>query len=317
VTSDVYNNVCAENLKAFGFEDRIAVIGSGPSCPFITSIDELVKRLQSGCNVRLKPKEFHWDFFERAFRKNPKGYFQSIKQSFGDTPEWDARAYRHLAEIHFKSFVTLNYDDQLPIAFRYKHGTNFSELFRVYPTLGVDKFFFPNDLCGHKQRLVAIHGYRNDQDPSWHKNLVLNVSDYNRHYGDGTQSDGKKGYPELFGWWHALLTSQPCVFIGTSLQEPGIYNVVQELRKDGNPDYIKQNHIHLKHTSRLNNTPFYEPPRATIHGIQQVLYDKIDAKFSGLLDVLSAFSNIPTSRPVPMNPKRTPIMMDANYDFSL
>jgi hypothetical protein len=295
------------------FQDRVAVIGSGPSCPFVTPLEDLVKRLEKSCHVRKTSSEYHWDFCERAYAKNATKYFEEIQRSFGNTPEWDARAYKHLVAINFRSYVTFNYDDQLPNAFRTKLGPEFSDSFRVYPARNTEKFFLPSDLVGHKPRLAAIHGYKNDADSLWHKKLILRVSDYNEHYGDGTRPDGTSRFPELYGWWHTLLTTQPCVFIGISLREPGLHNVITDLVKDENPALKEQSHIHLKHTERMPESPFYESPGTSLFVIRQVLYDKVDTNFTGLLDVLSAFSNIPAGRPVPKMPKRTPIAINCKY----
>jgi hypothetical protein len=144
--------------------------------------------------------------------------------------------------------------------------------------------------------------------------LILRTSDYNTYYGDGRQSDGRQTHPYLYSWWHTLLTSQPCVFIGTALQEPGLRLVVEDLIKDANPYIKQQDHIHLKHTQRAKKPPFYEAPGISLLAFRQILFDKVDSKFSGLAEVLSAFSNISTDRPVPKMPKRTPITMASKFE---
>jgi hypothetical protein len=133
----------------------------------------------------------------------------------------------------------------LPTAFRRLYKADFDQRFRVYPTRGTEKFWEPGDLFPQKQRLVAIHGYKNDKDAVWFKRLILNVSDYNKYYGDGKQSDGHQTHPYLYSWWHALLTSRPCVFIGTSLREPGLRCVVEDLIKEANP-YLLLSQLHRR-----------------------------------------------------------------------
>jgi len=267
------------------------------------------------CSITKEETEYYWVFFEKAYLASQENYYNCIKEAFGKTPLWDARAYDHLAEIPFKSFVTFNYDDQLPTAFWQKHKSDFSDCFSTFPVQGSATFFQPSDLVGHKQRLIAIHGCRNDDDPEWYKRLILKVSDYNAYYGDGLRNDGTYEFPALFDWWKNLLTSQPCVFIGTTLQEPGLSRVIDALLKDGNLALKNQRHIHLKHTSRFSAEPFYEPSGQTFGEFEQVLYDNLDDQFNGLLEVLSAFSNIPTSRPVAINPKRIPITVSDNFKF--
>ena len=152
---NAFNEKCAQKLKQLRFDERVAVIGSGPSRPFVATIESLVKSLQQNCHARKGRDEPHWEFFERAHKKSKKNYFKTIKESFQELSEGDARVYQYLVKIHFKSFVTLNFDDQLPRAFL-KNLDDKDGLFSVFP--GNDKFHQPSELTGPKQNLVAIHG---------------------------------------------------------------------------------------------------------------------------------------------------------------
>src|ERR1039458_1842919 len=127
----------------------------------------------------------------------------------------------------FVSFVTLNYEDQLPSAFRTKFPKDFGGRFSVYPTKPHLRLAIPCEF--HRQHLVAIHGYRDKNSQDWPKDIILKTNDYNYHYV--SHEAGQR----LFSWWMDLLTLHPCIFIGTSLSEPGIGSVVKYLVEDQNP----------------------------------------------------------------------------------
>jgi hypothetical protein len=181
-------------LKRHDFTNRVAVVGSGLSHRLFASIGELANKMEGPCGITLLEGEKFWDFFDRAYNSNPDEYHRVIKESFGITQAWDARAYWHIANIPFKSFVTLNFDDQLPLA--YQRTRNGAEtLFSAYPAQCI---CLPPALFGPPQRLVAVHGYRNENDPTWNKKLILRAADYKEHY---YWDDGEHP-PFLYLWWY-------------------------------------------------------------------------------------------------------------------
>ena len=172
-----FNQECIQKLEAANFRKRIAVIGSGPSSPFIAPLRTLIQELEARCGVVREANEYFWTYCSRAHAANEAAYYQVITESFGSLPHWDARAYRHLVTIGFQSYVTFNYDNQLPSAFKECHPGAFFELFSVYPPPNGQLTAVAADLCGHKKRLVAIHGYCDVNNPEWARQIILKTAD--------------------------------------------------------------------------------------------------------------------------------------------
>ena len=81
-------------------------------------MEELIKKME----IASSPKsplgdETQWEFFDRIYLKDPKLYHLILKESFNQTKPYEAKAYKNLVKIPFRSFVTLNYDELLPQAF--------------------------------------------------------------------------------------------------------------------------------------------------------------------------------------------------------
>jgi hypothetical protein len=304
VTSDELNLQCIADLKAEGLREKkfVAVVGSGPSLPYIASVTDLIAQMSVACGVVQTDGQPTWDFFENAYAGNAAEYVRVIRESLGNTPYWDSRMYAHIVRMPFRSFVTLNYEDQLPYAFRTLYPKNYKELFSVYPPWRGCDLASPADLF-HKQRLVAIHGYRDKAKADWPNNIILKRSDYNHHYFSAVT--GRR----LQTWWKDTLTRYPCLFIGTSLTEPGIERVINWLIKDENPEFGRFNHIHLKDARPLKTTsgvpapenPYPEADRP-FGVIRQLRFDPLDGQFSGLLNILATFSGQPVEDPEPGMP---------------
>jgi hypothetical protein len=290
VTADQFNQECVAKLEAAQFRNRIAVIGSGPSISFVTSLPSFVKKMEERCGLKWDEKEHFSSFFERAYIANEDVYYGAIEESFGNPPHCDVRTYRHLVKIGFRSYVTFNYDNQLPSAFRECYSS--PEDFSVYPPANGQSTAVAADL-GHKKRLVAIHGYCDAKNPNWVRQIILKTSDYDRHY---VNADTNRF---LFNWWKDVLAAHPCVFIGTSLEEPGLAGVVKYLLKDENQNFQNHGHIHLKDTQRSPEPPYYPPNGTTFSAFRQILFDPIDDRFTGLLKVLEYFSGISIENPSP------------------
>lgn len=291
MTSSEFNQECVKTLRRLRFEERVAVVGSGLSYHLVKDINELIDGMKRPCRVDKIDGEPNYSFFDRAYNNSPDEYYRVIKEAFGNTPPWDARVYWHLTKMRFKSFVTINYDDQLPGAFHKTRRQPSDFLFKVYPE---QRIYLPPDLFGEKQHLVAVHGYKNRDNPNWHKMLILRGEDYRNHYSlkNGSQP------PFLYLWWYWLLTTQPCVFIGTSLDEFGLAIVIRKIIESGNQS-INGLHIHLKPTEA--KAPDYtETCQKSLGVIEPVLYDKIDEDHKGLRIVLSQFSGEPEDGPAPL-----------------
>jgi hypothetical protein len=87
------------------------------------------------------------------------------------------------------------------------------------------------------------------------------------------------------------------VFIGTSLEEPGLAAVIRRIVGSGS-DVLKGFHIHLKSTE-ATEPDYVQSEGLSLGVIQQICYDKVDPDYSGLEFVLSQFSGEPVSSPIP------------------
>ena len=305
MTPTELNNLCISELEAAGLREGkyVAVVGAGPSSPYITSVLQLIEKMTMVCGVQHHPNQSTWDFFESAFRQNQEGYCQVIRQSYDMTPYWFSDVYTHIIAMPFVSFVTLNYDNQLSHAFRKKYPEDYSTRFSVYPVWPKLRVANPNEF--HRQNLVAIHGYRENGNQDWPKNIILKTSDYHHHYT--SSQTGQR----LFSWWQDLLTTYPCLFIGTSLLEPGIDRVVKTLVDEQHPNFRQLSHLHLKDVKplKVNGVQTEEYPSATkTFGVfQQLHFDPVDVRFTGLLNILSTFSGQPIDDPKPGLPAPEPI----------
>jgi hypothetical protein len=288
----VFNEKCHSQLVDANFRNRFVIIGSGPSSPIVAPLKKLLEKFEEKCGKKQKRDEKFWNFCERAFRSNRLAYYDVIRDSFESTPHFESVIYQNLLAIKFKSYITLNYDKLLPYTFKIYQGTNYAEHFTVYPVRKRKSnelpltTLRPADLL-NKRCLVAIHGYCDDQkNPNWPREVILKRSDYNKHYF----SQSTNQY--LYGWWKELLTLCPCVFIGTSLEEPGLFKVVDDLRKANHTEFLKHDHIHLKDVGQSKNQPHYPTPEKTLDVFRQILFDPLNDKFTGLLNILSMFSGL-------------------------
>jgi hypothetical protein len=289
VTPEEFNDKCIEQLRNAKLDGRIAVVGSGPSSPYIAPIKTLQQQLCDNCGISTIPNEEFWALAERAHSSSPDDYFRVIRTTYGDTPHWQARTYDHIARLPVQGWVTFNYDDQLPTACLAAPGPRID--FSVYPAIGRQPYASPQEFLGTKKRLIALHGYCNEKNPEWEKQIILRTTDYNAHYID---------FPApLFFWWREMLLTAPCIFLGTSLKEPGLHRAIEYLLLDHRDRLEKMNHIHLINNQRDPKTLNYSAPGRSLFVINQVHYDPIDANFSGLIRILSEFSGLPFHRPIP------------------
>lgn len=264
--------------------------------------------MHARCGLAQLPNEYFWNYCDRVHAASPDEYFGAIRECYASEPHWDARAYSHLIAIKFRGYVTLNYDGQLPSAFRLQHPDDYGELFSVYPSRPGQMTAQPADF-GHKDRLVAVHGYCDPQNPRWAEEVILRGDDYNNHYfNSGTNHF-------LFNWWKNLLVSHPCIFIGTSLMEPGLCKVVEGLMNDKNDRFLQHDHIHLIDSERLPTAPHYKPAGKTFNIWRRICFDRIDPRYTGLLNVLSPFSGIPVENPSPNTPAPRLITFTTAFNF--
>ena len=307
MTPDELNTHCIDRLAAANLAERVAIIGSGPSSPYIAPISKLQELLTQRCGVAKSEDEYFWNFAERAHDANTLEYFAVIRETYEQTPYWSADVYLHLTAMPFKAFATFNYDDQLPKAFRNRYPQTYAQYFSVYPPLGNSTYFAPLQLLNSPPRLIALHGYCDPQHAQWETQAILRTSDYNQHYGMAPAL--------LFDWWRNMLLGAPCLFVGTSLHEPGLQRVVEYLLSDCREQLENQKHLHLMSAPAEKYDANADSPKS-LDVIEQVYYDRLDSRYSGLLRVLSVFSNLPIDRPSPRVPALKPITPTDTFQFT-
>ena len=145
------------------------------------------------------------------------------------------------------------------------------------------------------------------ENPGWEQQVILRADDYNHHYFTPPAV--------LFGWWCDMLLAAPCLFIGTSLTEPGLDAVAKYLLANYRDRLNELKHIHLVPAEAKDYEPPDNPGRS-LGIVEQVCYDRIDTRYSGLLRVLSKFSHVPVNRPSPRVPVLKPITLTDQPDFT-
>lgn len=308
MTPQEFNDRCIELLHDARLEDRIAVIGSGPSSPYIAPIKTLQQQLCDSCGISTIPNEEFWALAERAHSNSPGDYFRVIRTTYGDTPHWQARTYDHIARLPVRGWATFNYDEQLPRACFDAYGNPFSRSFSVYPAIDNQTYASPQELLGSQRKLIALHGYCNDDNPEWEKQVILRTGDYNHHYIDNPAP--------LFTWWRDMLLTAPCIFIGTSLKEPGLHRAIEHLMAEHRDRLIAMNHIHLLDNRPDPKTGAYSIPGMSLFVINQIHYDPVDSRFSGLIRILSEFSGLSYDRPMPGCTGPEPIKPTDTFSYS-
>jgi hypothetical protein len=297
---DELNHECVRQLEAagVGLGNYIAVVGAGPSSPLVPASNELKREIAIACGLDPDDARPPWEFFEDARKNNRAEYCRVINARFQDKPFLRTEGYLQIVAVPFKSFITLNYDSHIQAAFAKICSGDWEDNFSIYPSHAS-----PNgeaaglataaSLGGPTKRLVAIHGFRDPNDPDWPATkIILTKSDYEHHYFSANTT------AFLAHWWANVLTFHDCLFLGTSLQEPGIAQVLKKLRGEPNVQFCQRKHLHLKDVSLMRTrhsdsrySDAYPEPRTTFGCIRQVLFDP-KKDFCGLHEVLSQFSRI-------------------------
>ena len=139
--------------------------------------------------------------------------------------------------------------------------------------------------------MVALHGYSDPKNKHWEKEVILKSSDYDQHYLDSPGT--------LRLWWATLLLAMPCIFIGTTLQEPGLLAVIRSMLPEQRDRLTATNHLHLTPFGEIPSAIDSRSPSMTLDIIEQVTYHPVDDDYTGLLQVLSPFSGISPEAPSP------------------
>src|SRR6266498_4338725 len=120
------------------------------------------------------------------------------------------------------------------------------------------------------------------------KELILKREDYENAYTNYRNADGTGG---LLDWWCDLLSKYRCLFIGTSLDEPGIQSAVNSLLKESG--LSQQEHVilvRLAESSPKNIAPPEMQP--LLQTIQRVPYHPEDVRHRGLLRVWEELTGV-------------------------
>lgn len=297
------NAQCIETLKQAGVTDGgfVIVVGAGVSIPLIPSGRGLRAIMAEKCGIADDKEEYFWEFFQRARDSNQEAYRRTIIETFCDIPEWHPEACRQIVQVPGKSIITLNYDDHLQEAFSQKFGMGWEERFAVYPVQDQKRRWVGGYELEHTFHLLAAHGYRvRDTDAAapdftatWPDDgIILTTKQFREHYFDHNRSHA------LFLWWSDIFCRFSCLFIGTSLQEPGIDAVITKLESDRDPNFLSKTRIQLQDVSPLDvqtesGTQIkYPPPRSPLASVDQVQFDPKQG-FRGLLEILSSLSGQP------------------------
>ncbi len=314
----ILNGACFERLSSLDLRKYVVVVGSGPSRPYVAPVEKLQELLSDRCSVTLEENEELWDFAERAYRNNCDAYYSVIEETYSKITHGLSKAYQYLLNLPFQGFVTFNYDDQIPELCRILRKTgpfsiyppapehafndsNISEAQPTYPT--------PSDFTGTLRPVVAIHGCYSEHNSSWARQVILKRSDYNEHY------TAPHPYP-LFDWWRELLQVSSCLFVGTSLKEPGLMRVIQHLQNSDPNRLASMHHLHLV-GDHPNSRGEYASPMKSLGTIEQLLFDPIDREFVGLTNILK---EIDRKYNGPLNigfPGPAPVAASESFKFSL
>jgi hypothetical protein len=300
--ADELNAGCIETLKRRGVTDGrfVIVVGAGVSIPLIPSGRGLREIMAEKCGIADDNEEYYWEFFQRAKDFNPNAYRRTIIETFCDIPEWHPEACRQIVQLPSQSIITLNYDDHLQDAFSQKFGMGWEERFAVYPVQDKKRWVGGYEL-EHTFHLLAAHGYRvrdtnaaiPDYNATWPDDgIILTTEQFKEHYFDRNRNHA------LFHWWSDLFCRFSCIFIGSSLQEPGIEAVITALDTSRNPSFLANKRIQLQHVKPLDAQTahgtqiVYPPPRSPLTSVEQVLFDPKQG-FRGLLEILSGLTGQP------------------------
>jgi hypothetical protein len=279
------NGECLERLSSLDLRNYVVLIGSGPSRPYVAPVEKLQELLGQKCGVTLEGSEEFWDLAERAHTKDRDAYHSVIEETYSKVTHGLSKAYQYLLSLPFQGFVTFNYDNQIPELCKLLRRTG---PFSIYPpepedvngaiSGGQRTYAAPTDFTGSLRPVIAIHGCYSDQNPSWAQQVILKRSDYNEHY------TSPYPYP-LFDWWRDLLQLSPCLFIGTSLKEPGLMRVTQHLQVTDPARLASMGHLHLV-GEHPNSAGEYPLPTKSLGVVEQLLFDPIDKDFVGLTNIL-------------------------------
>jgi hypothetical protein len=216
------NHILFSNLlQSIHRGNCVAIIGAGVSVPDYPLWDELVRRLQRACDVRIEdePSSDVLKIAAAAKRKNNDAFLKEMRAIFAlpDSPKTASR-YHLLARTKFKSFLTLNFDPLLISTFDQHRDVEFCS----YPRL-------PGQILGARE-VIHLHG-RIVQDPSLQEDFVLTEEDFDVAYDPNGQ--------RLHSLLQNTFIDHDVCFLGCKPTEPNVKRLLRACRKICGKHYNK------------------------------------------------------------------------------
>ena len=211
------NAKCAAAVAALDPKDTVVIIGAGLSYPSFPLWRDLAIRVCKACGYK-GTVSAHPKTFQAARDKNPGAYARFLKRRFSAPVIQIRLSLLYLMRLKFRAYLTTNFD-----------GTIVRAAECVYPD-SVGVYIYPEhpepgDL--NLQRIVFIHGRCAELFEKNADNLVLHFEAYRRAYMDAPVP--------LVRFFRGVFSAYNCLFVGTSLTDPPLLYLLQNLAHDGAP----------------------------------------------------------------------------------
>jgi hypothetical protein len=212
------NAECAAAVAALDPQSTIVVIGAGLSHPAFPLWPQLAVEVCRACAYRTSTATAHPKTFQAARDKNPTAYAEFLKHRFSAPIVQIRLSLLYLMRLKFRAYLTTNFDNSIVSAAECVHDRSVGVY--VYPE-------HPDPENLDQQNVVFIHGrcaelFNKDAD-----NLVLHYQAYRRAYVDPPVP--------LARFFRGIFARYNCLFVGTSLKDPPVVYLLQNLAHDEKP----------------------------------------------------------------------------------
>jgi SIR2-like domain len=211
--------IAKELADAVDTDNCIAWVGSGLSLVRYPGWRELLSQLCAVCGVSDFDPSLGEPSADQLIDKaqdckatNDGAYKTALSDTFGANKIDTRKAYYLLFPAPFKAYVTTNSDSLLSDA---AETFGYIDVFR-YPLLE------PKQIELFKKPIFYIHGHARPNGAPNGENLVLARSDFNAAYDKG-------GTGLVTAFLQSVLLSYPIVFLGYSLSDPAVQNLLQRV----------------------------------------------------------------------------------------
>lgn len=201
----------------------VAWVGSGISDEY-PKWEEAISRICQECGVSAPASSGVESLITKAEEcksKDRKKYVTTLEDLYGRRKNTNRKAYRQLAKLPFKGYVTTNFDPLLLESLQYENKVDFA----AYPKVSAVY------LGKSEPYVFYIHGLANDlgsEGPNA-ENLVFAKSDFDDAYDHA--KDGENVPGQLTAFLRELLQNFSLLFLGCSLKEPDLMRVFQEVNQ--------------------------------------------------------------------------------------